>query len=70
VPSLEKLCCQWVQCSGIVLEHFAARIDNNVRLVWRAGLPIVLERIVRKVVEDFEREEVTRARDVLVPVKN
>lgn len=69
MSALEELTCDRVKGSRIVFEELAAGIDNDMGLVWRASLEVVLQSIVRKVVEDLKGEEVAGRRNISVPVK-
>lgn len=66
----EELCSDRVEGAGVVLEQFAARVNDDVRLIWVASLVVILQRVVGEVVEDFKREEVAGRGDVLVPVED
>lgn len=55
MPSLKELRCYGIESSGVVFKELAARVDDDMRLVWRPGFKIVFQRIVCKVVEDLQR---------------
>lgn len=70
MPTLEELGRNRIKGAGVVFEEFAAGVNDDVRLEGCTSFEVVLQSIVREIVEHFQREEVTWRRYVYVPIED